>query len=100
MMRKLLSIAMFLGAAAFIAQDASAQSVCGERAKFVNQLSKNHQEAPTSIGVTNSGQMIEVLTSSNGSWTILVTSPNGVSCIVAAGEAWESVDRVALAPKA
>ncbi len=99
-MRTILSALTLIGATAFIAQQASAQTVCGERTAFVRQLAKKHLEAPTSIGVTSSGQMIEVLTSKNGSWTILVTSPNGVSCIVAAGEAWESVDRIALAPEA
>ncbi len=83
-----------------VAQVDSAQGVCGDRAKFMAALAKKHQEAPTSIGVTSSGQMIEVLTSANGSWTILVTSPNGVSCIVAAGEAWESIERIALGPEA
>jgi hypothetical protein len=34
-------------------------------------------------------------------WSILVTSPNGVSCIVAAGESWQDKarDPVALGPE-
>ncbi len=100
MIRTMLGGLMLLGATALIAPDASAQTVCGERTKFLAQLAKKHHEAPTSIGVTSSGQMIEVLTSSNGTWTILVTSPDGVSCMVAVGEAWENIDRIALAPGA
>ena len=44
------------------------------------------------MGLTSTGSMLEVLTSpAGGSWTVIMTMPNGVSCLVAAGENWESV---------
>ncbi len=79
---------------------ANAQVICGERAKFLENLSKNHQEAPTSIGMTSTGQILEVLTSAKGSWSIILTKPDGVTCLVATGEAWEPIKRVALGPNA
>ena len=79
---------------------ANAQAICGERAKFLDHLRKNHKEAPSSIGITSTGQILEVLTSETGTWTIILTHPNGLTCMVASGEAWEPIKRVALGPSA
>ncbi|MBT4688843.1 MAG: hypothetical protein HOB72_12185 [Rhodospirillaceae bacterium] len=80
------------------AQQVPAGAVCGERAKFLTHLGKNHKEAPTAMGVTASGRVLEVLTSSDGTWTILMTHPNGITCMVTAGQAWENIERVAMGP--
>ncbi len=78
----------------------SAQTLCGERQSFISHLGKNHHEAPTAIGLTSSGKVIEVLTSETGTWTIIVTAPDGRSCLIAAGEDWEVVERMAMDPNA
>ena len=98
LLRALIAIAMIVVSLLLAAFDASAQTVCGERTKFLAHLGKTHNEAPTSIGITRAGQVVEVLTSLSGSWTIIVTAPNGQTCVVAAGEAWERIERTALGP--
>ena len=80
------------------AQVAPQGAVCGERGKFLTYLGKNHKESPAAMGVTASGRMIEVLTSSGDSWTIIKSHPNGVTCMGAAGQAWEDVKQVAMGP--
>ena len=46
------------------------------------------------VGVTNKGALVEVLTSADGgTWTIIVTTPQGMSCLVAAGEGWRFLPR-------
>ncbi len=46
------------------------------------------------VGVTNKGALVEVLTTGDGStWTIIVSMPNGTSCLFAAGEGWRSMER-------
>jgi hypothetical protein len=82
------------------AQQVMGGAVCGERSNFLSHLGKNHQEAPSAMGVTASGRVIEVLTSSDGTWTIIMTHPNGMTCMVAAGKAWENIERIALGPAA
>ena len=85
------SVILALGVA-FIglqAGPASAAEICGERAKMMTHLGKNYAEAPVAMGLTSSGAVIEVLTSSTGTWTFLVTYPNGPTCMVASGEGWE-----------
>tara|TARA_Y100000031_G_C8177535_1_gene364822 strand:+ start:176 stop:370 length:195 start_codon:yes stop_codon:yes gene_type:complete len=41
--------------------------------------------------LASSGAVLEVLASKGGTWTILVTQPNGTSCVVATGEAWQGL---------
>jgi hypothetical protein len=65
---------------------------CDERTKVIGHLASKYQEAPIAIGVTSSGGLVEVLTTGDGNtWTIIVSNPNGVSCLVAAGEGWRAI---------
>ena len=79
---------------------AQAQTVCGERTKFLEHLGKSYAESPVAMGLASNGSILEVLASEKGTWTIIITMPNGVSCVVASGEAWEEVSKVALGPAA
>jgi len=87
-------IALVLGAA--FVTSASAQQICAKRAVVVEGLGAKYKERTTSVGLVSNGMVIEVLTSNTGTWTILMTATNGVSCIMAAGESWEAVDKVRL----
>ncbi len=81
--------------------EAAAQSACSPRTEVVGHLAKKYGEAPVAIGVTNKGGLVEVLTSGDGNtWTIIVSMPNGTSCMVAAGEGWrtKAYDDSKLAP--
>ncbi len=69
----------------------AAPIVCGERSGVIKTLAKAYKENPTAMGLAAGGGMLEVFSSPAGSWTILVTQPTGTSCIVAAGEEWESI---------
>lgn len=64
---------------------------CVKRTDFLSHLSSNYDEAPVALGLTASGRVLEVVASEGGSWTIIVTMPNGVSCGIASGENWELV---------
>ena len=45
------------------------------------------------MGLSTTGDMVEILADgTDGSWTIVMTLPNGLSCLVAAGENWEFVE--------
>ncbi len=73
--------------------EAVAQSACSPRTEVVGHLAKKYGEAPVAIGVTNKGGLVEVLTTGDGNtWTIIVSMPNGQSCMVAAGEGWRTKD--------
>ena len=42
------------------------------------------------LGLKN-GNVVEVLRSEERTWTIIMTAPNGVSCVLAIGEHWQEV---------
>ena len=70
---------------------AGAGALCGERAKLAEVLEARHAELPVSMGLSSNGAIIEVFASPSGSWTIIVTRPGGMSCLVAAGDNWEDL---------
>ena len=75
---------------------------CGARNDVLTKLANDFREQPASVALMSDGQLLEVLKSdSKLTWSILVTSPNGVSCIVAAGESWQDKarDSAALDPE-
>lgn len=67
---------------------ANAAPVCDQREKFLETLRKLYSEDLSAIGVTAEGKLVELLVSDGGTWTILLTSPNGRSCAVSAGKGW------------
>lgn len=70
---------------------AQAEMLCGERAKVVAGLEKGYEETPTSMGLASNGAVVEVLASPSGTFTIIITQPNGLTCLMAAGEDWEDL---------
>jgi len=90
-----------LGAALMLwSSSALAQAQCNQRKSVIDLLASKYKEAPVAIGVTNNGGLVEVLTTGTGNtWTIIITTPQGLSCMVAAGEGWRGVNRVALDPE-
>ena len=72
--------------------DVPQESNCGQRTTVLDYLSAKYSEKPIAMGVAANGGLIEVLTSLEGStFTIIVTMPEGETCMVAAGESWESL---------
>lgn len=68
---------------------ASAQAVCGDRTSLLKQLEGSYKELPISMGLAANGSVVEVTRSDKGTWSILLTNPTGVTCLMAAGEHWE-----------
>jgi hypothetical protein len=85
---------------ALAAGSASAQGqVCGERVQIVQRLLEKYGETRQSMGLQQNNGVVEIFASTeSGTWTILVTMPNGMSCLVAAGEAWDGNAELAVTP--
>ncbi len=80
--------AVLLAGLALGVQQARAESVVVPRVDMAKQLA-DHGEAPVAMGVANNGAMIEVFAADDGiTWTIVVTMPNRMSRIIAAGWNW------------
>lgn len=73
----------------FQVTDASAQSACFERAALMKHLSGKFEEAPVAAGLAANGSVLELFSSPDGvTWTIVLTQPNGATCVMASGESW------------
>ena len=73
--------------------EVQAQAVCGEHREVVSKLKKGHSETPVSMGLASNGAVIEVFASDKGTFTIIMTLPSGMSCLMAAGEDWQDVPK-------
>ena len=97
---------LLVGAALMVFSSAAAaqtqtQNQCNSRDSVLTLLANKYKEAPVAVGVTNTGGLVEVLSTGDGNtWTIIVTTPQGMSCLVAAGEGWRAVDKAILEPEA
>ncbi len=84
--------------AVLTATTAAAQTpaVCADRASIADRLRAKYGETVHGIGVTDGQRVVEVWASdATGTWTIVVTLPDGSSCLIAAGEDWEAVEETA-----
>ncbi len=81
-----------LGAAFLVATPAHGQvRVCFDRDGLVRVLAERFGEAVTARGLTSTGQVVELFRHpTSEAWTLVVTDRSGRSCVVFAGEAWQS----------
>lgn len=64
---------------------------CHAYAEVARQLSATYHETPVSLGIQSNGNLLLVFNSpTSGSWTIVSTTPTGLTCILAAGRHWET----------
>ena len=89
-MFKIIGAALIAATAFFSVAQAQTRSPCAERDAVVQRLKDKYGETLQSRGLHQSNALMELYASeSTGTWTILVTRPNGMACLIAAGEMWE-----------
>lgn len=79
---------------ALIGGPAMAQDMrnCAPRDRVIGRLAERYGETRQSIGLGANNAVVEVFAASDtGTWTIILTLPNGLSCLVASGQAYEAV---------
>jgi hypothetical protein len=86
----LLALAFGWGAGIAHAEGAT-QPVCGSHETVLHTLQGKYAEKPASMGLANNGTIVEVLASEDGTWTIVMTTPGGESCLLAAGDYWRNL---------
>lgn len=65
---------------------------CAKREMIIERLASKYGETRQSAGLNQNNGMVEVFASTEtGTWTILVTMPTGLSCLMAAGKAWQGL---------
>ncbi len=88
MLKFLITTSALLGIAT-ASLPAQAQTVCNTRAKLVTLLTEEYGEVSNGVGVQNASQLIELWSSKkSGSWTIIASRADGISCVLATGRNW------------
>jgi hypothetical protein len=65
---------------------------CAPRAVVIERLATGYSETRQNIGLGSQGAVVEVFANPDtGTWTITVTSPAGVTCLVASGQSFETI---------
>lgn len=65
---------------------------CAPRETVVDRLADGYGETRQSMGLGANNSVVEVFASEeSGTWTITVTMPNGMTCLVASGQAFEEL---------
>jgi hypothetical protein len=70
--------------------NAEGQPRCAMRDAIVAQLATGYGETRQGIGLAANNSVMEIFASDEtGTWTITVTLPSGVTCLLAAGRSFE-----------
>ena len=87
--------ALTAGALVYLAAttDLAAQSGnCGPRKAVLERLAQGYGETRQSVGLGANNAVVEIFASDEtGSWSITVTTPGGLTCLVASGQSYERV---------
>jgi hypothetical protein len=79
-------------AVTMVIDPAFAKINCASREIVLDHLQRQYQETPIAAGRANNGGTVEVFTNSSfTTWTIMITMPDGRTCMMAAGDSWHSL---------
>ncbi|RVD60966.1 hypothetical protein EN828_02780 [Mesorhizobium sp. M2D.F.Ca.ET.185.01.1.1] len=86
-----LVMATMLAAAAAIGGTVQANAAqCAARADIIKALGDKYHESEAGRGLINPNVVLEIFVSDQGSWTVLASDTKGQSCVLSAGEGWDS----------
>jgi hypothetical protein len=66
---------------------------CAGHSDVQNYLGRIYAEKLEAVGLVNDQTIMEIYVGDSGSWTVALTSPEGISCLVLSGQGWQSMDR-------
>ncbi len=92
---------ILLGGLLLYSSAAMGQTVCDKRDNILELLAQKYEETPIAVAITSDGRLLEVLSPKDGTtWTIIMSTPDGTSCILASGEEWKTLNETDLDPRA
>ena len=74
------------------ASPALAGTYCAKHDALATILDSKFGEQQTGVGLAGHDAMVELYVSKQGTFTLVSTNTDGVSCIVGAGDNWEKVE--------
>lgn len=96
---KLSALAFGIAALTIVAGQVQSQNQpqnCAPRDFILQQLADRFGEERQSVGLGSNNTLVEVFASSKtGTWSVLATRANGVTCLIASGHSHETVSAAA-----
>ena len=89
---------LFLAALFLCAGPALAQQQCVPTPSAYEQMTTRYNEARIYAGVLPNGSIAELWASPAGTFSVLITDPRGMTCMIASGENGSAAPAPALAP--
>jgi len=91
------ALGMLLAAKAAVAEEPR----CTTYDEITRQLEQRYAEVPVSLGLSSAGKLVQVFSTEDGAtWTLVLTQPDGTSCVVGAGRYWQTATPRNLGPEA
>lgn len=88
----LLSILALVILTGLAAMPAHAAPQCDSREVVTALLSENYGETPRFVGIAGEAALMEMFASEEtGTWSITITLPDGIMCLMASGSNFEAV---------
>lgn len=89
MFKRTVTAALIFGTLA-LAPPVQARTVCAERSIIVERLEDRFHETYQGAGLQSATSLLEIWSSDEtGSWTMLLSHADGISCVVASGTSWQ-----------
>jgi hypothetical protein len=91
MLRRLIACAAALTLALPAEAQPRRQTFCAPRDALVAMLDQRYGEVLQGAGLQNATTLFELFASRDtGTWTLVLTRPDGTACAIAAGQHWQS----------
>jgi hypothetical protein len=95
MARMMMALSLGIAGVVLATQLVRANPQCAPREMVVQTLAARYGETRRSLGLAGPTRVMEVFASDDtGTWTITLTMPDGVTCMVASGEGYQTIDEV------
>lgn len=64
---------------------------CASRDTVTTALAERYGEQRHALGLSQNGVVMELYAAQSGTWTITITRPDGITCLLAAGDSFQSL---------
>jgi hypothetical protein len=92
MNQTLFALSLGFGGVILATHAANAAPQCGPRDAVLAALADQYGETRRSAGLASDNVLMEVFASdTNGTWTITLTRPDGITCLAASGAHFEAI---------
>ncbi|WP_309664037.1 hypothetical protein [Tabrizicola sp.] len=92
MTRMMLALSLGFGGVILATQNGFANPQCAPRADVIEGLAQNYGETRRSLGIAANSTVMELFAAdATGTWTLTVTTPDGMTCLVASGMGYEAI---------